>query len=110
MSDPDHIQLLTHIVRIELWVTAICTTAFPILYSFSNWKSLRIGRIMMLFGISVAVAMDTTLLFQYWAPTDVLTLFTINTLVFGLIAVSSTLLTWKVCYLNYMHREPKHYD
>lgn len=89
-----------------LVAAAIFTTAFPILYLFSPWYSTLLGRLLMLQAISFALAIDFTLLFQFWVPVNVLIVFWMNAAVFFLIAIATGALTIKLWILN--HRKVDH--
>lgn len=91
-------------IRVCLWVAAICTTAFPLLYLFSPWHGSKIGRVVMLQGVAFALAMDITLLFQYWEPPLQLS-FWINAFVLTLIALATASLTGVLWVTNYKHRK-----
>lgn len=88
-----------------MWIAAICTTAFPVLYLFSPWYGSPLGRVLMLQGASFALAMDVTLLFQYWAPADPMVIFWINAFVLSLIAAATASLTFHLWRSNYRHRQ-----
>jgi len=90
-----------------LIVAALCTTAFPVLYAFFPWRSSRLGKLFMLQAVAFAVAMDATVLFNLWVPSSVLLLFWANTIVFGLIAVATSLLTGMLWKLNHINRKIK---
>lgn len=76
-----------------LVVTAICTTAFPLMYSVSKWHRTRLGQILMVQSASLAAAIDLTLLFTFWTPKNVLVIFWVNAAIFTLLAFSSAALT-----------------
>lgn len=85
-------------IRACLIIAAICTTAFPVLYSFSPWFRSELGRALMVQAIAFALVLDFSVLFQYWQA-DIAVRFWINALLFTLIAVASTWLTlmlWKI--------------
>lgn len=99
------IDVLTQWIRVVLWISAICTTSLPMLYAFYPWRSTRLGRLFMLMAFSFATAIDLTLLFQYWMPKNILVVFWVDAIVFSLIAISTSLMTWKIWYLNHEHRQ-----
>lgn len=103
------LESLQHWLHIFLWVAAVCTTLFPVLWAFSRWWSTLIGRLLMLQSVALAAAVDLTLAFQYIevGPDDLLTIFWINAVVFGLIALASVLLTVAMIRLNYFRRKKK---
>jgi len=88
-----------------LWIAAITTTAFPVLYFFSPWYVSRIGRSLMVYGVAYALIVDTTLLFQYWHPDEILVLFWINAVMFSLVAFSATVITLTLWVTNYKHHK-----
>lgn len=81
--------------------TAICTTAFPALYAFSPWYRSILGRMIMLRGIALAMIIDLTLLFKFWIPENDILLFAMSLGSFGLVAVSSIILTFELWVLNH---------
>lgn len=95
------IETLTRIVQVCLFIAAFCSTSFPLLYSFFPWRSTKLGRLLMLQSVSFALALDCTLLFQFWFPEDILIIFWINALVFILIAVATASLTWMMWTTNH---------
>lgn len=59
--------------------TAILTTAFPLIYLFSPWYRSQLGRAVMLQSVSIAFAIDITVVYQHWRfTTDLRTLMLIN--------------------------------
>lgn len=101
-TDP---EVLFEWIRYVIIFAAFFTTAFPILYAFSTWYKSRLGRLLMLQAISLALAVDLTLLFTYWVPEHFLSIFFWNVIVFSLIGLSSAGLTWKMATLNYRRRK-----
>lgn len=92
-------------IQVCLWVAAVCATAFPLLYLFSPWFRSSLGRWLMMQGVAFAVAIDTTLLFQYWTPDNVIVVFWVNAFVFTLAAVATAGLTLMLWRSNYKHRK-----
>lgn len=84
-----------------LFVTALCTTAFPIMYAFSPWYKSPLGRALMTQAIAFALAIDLTLVVQFWNPSDILILFWLNAFVLTLVAVSTGWLTVQMIQANY---------
>lgn len=82
------IETLTHVLEIVLTIAAIFATAFPVIYMFFPWYSTWLGRFVMLHAISLALALDMTVLFQHWTPKDILVYFWIQLVIFGMIAVA----------------------
>lgn len=101
-SDPATLILW---IRGCLWIAALCTTAFPLLYLFSAWQGSKLGRVVMLQAVAFALAMDVTLLFQYWTPSSPMVIFWINAFVLSLIAVASASLTVMMWVSNYKLRK-----
>lgn len=89
-----NIDVLSQLILADVIVAAIGTTAVPLLYSFSAWRSRRLGQLFMMQAISFAAAIDLTALFAFWHPNDVYILFWINAVVFTGIAISTSLLAW----------------
>lgn len=98
------IHTLTEWLRCVLIIAAVCTTAFPVLYSFANWTSTALGKIVMAHSIAFALAMDVTVLFQYWHPNDILAVFWVEALMFTFIAIATTALTYMLWLYNYRKR------
>lgn len=97
------VELLTKWVHTCLAVAAFCSTSFPVLYAFSPWYSTLLGRFLMLQAVSFALAIDMTLLFQFWVPSDILVLFWINAIVFTLIAGATfglTVMLWRTNHVK----------
>lgn len=95
------IETLTKLIQICLVIAAFCASSFPVLYAFFPWRSTMLGRLLMLQSISFAVALDLTLLFQFWFPKDILVIFWVNALVFLLIAVATAALTVMLWMTNH---------
>lgn len=98
-------ETLAEILKYMLVIAAIFATAFPVIYSFSRWHETGLGRILMLHGISLAFALDVTVLFYFWTPTDILVAFWIEVIIFTLIALASCLMCIYLVRLNYMNKE-----
>lgn len=94
---------------LKLWLlavvvlAAVAATAVPVLYSFFNWHKHLIGRLFMLQAVSLAVALDMTVLFQFWNP-DILVIFWIDVSVFTAIAVSTSSLFGLMLKLYLEHK------
>lgn len=86
-------------------IAAVCASSFPILYMFSPWHTSRVGRAFMLQSIAFAAALDLTVLFQFWTPTDPLVQFWIAAPSFTFIAATSVYLTWNLWVLNHKGKE-----
>jgi hypothetical protein len=100
------VDVLKNWIQACLVLAAIFTTAFPILYLFSPWYSTKLGRLLMLQAVAFAIAIDCTLLFQFWFPSNILVIFWINAIVFFLIAISTGALTLMLWRTNHNKRPP----
>lgn len=96
--------VLENIIKYALFVAAFFATLFPLLYSFSEWNKSVLGRILMLHGISLALALDVTVLFYFWQPKDILVFFWVEIVIFSLIAVANLLMCVYLVRYNYMNR------
>lgn len=101
------IEVLRSWARACLFVTALCTTAFPIMYAFSPWFKSPIGRALMIQAIAFATAVDLTLVVMFWRPTDILVLFWLNAFVFTFIASATAWLTITMVKANYKKHSKK---
>lgn len=97
-------EVLENILKIALIIAAVFATIFPILYSFSPWFSTPLGRVLMLHGISLALALDVTVLFFYWQPKDILVIFWVEIIVFSLIAIANLCMCILLVRHNYIRR------
>jgi hypothetical protein len=86
-------------------IAAMGATAVPIIYSFLPWTRHRIGPPFMLQAVSLAGALDMTVLFAFWRPDDILVLFWVQVLVFTAIAVSTSTLVWVTIRMRYPNRK-----
>lgn len=93
------INTLKHYLLIVVVVSAVGATSVPIIYSFSKWWINMLGRLFMLQSVAFAMAIDLTVLFQFWIP-GILTIFWIETATFTAIAISTMGLTWWIFRLN----------
>lgn len=99
------VDVLMNWITACLVAAAIFTTAFPVLYLFSPWHSTRLGRLLMLQAVAFALAIDLTLLFQFWVPVNVLIVFWMNAAVFFLIAIATGALTIMLWRVNHQKRD-----
>lgn len=95
------IHVLREWIRVVVIIAAVCTTSVPVLYSFSPWRSRRLGQLFMLQAISFATAMDLSAVFSIWKPTDVLVLFWTDAVVLSAIAVSTASLALLMWTMNH---------
>lgn len=83
-------------------IAAFFANAFPILWAFlSPWHKSHLGRAMMLQGVSLALALDTTLAFAIFNEPTLLRRSTFIA-VFFLLALSTGYITYKVVKHNYI--------
>ena len=95
------IEVLEMIIVIDVVIAAFFTTAFPILYLFSEWNKSKLGKILMLQGVAFALAVDLTLLFAFWTPKDILVQFWVSAFVFTFIAFATGALCWMLWRTNH---------
>lgn len=98
------VETLINILNWTLVVTAVSATSFPLLYMFSDWTSTALGRILMIRGLALALALITAVFLQFWPPDDFLVYFWILASVYSLIAITSALLTVWLWRLNFSKR------
>lgn len=55
----------------------------------------------MLQAVAFALAVDLTLLFQFWTPKNIYVILWLNVIVFSLIAAASAMLTWGMLRINH---------
>lgn len=90
---PHDIHVLIIWIRTVLVIAVVCSNLFILLYSFSPWYRSNVGRLLMLQSFSLALALDTTLLFRFWNPQKhLLVLFWIQVVELSLIAIAAALL------------------
>ena len=106
---PHDVETLRSWVHLCLVVAAVCTTAFPVLWSFSRWWSTTLGRLLMLQAVAFATAVDLTLLFQHWhvPHQHYYTVLWVQAFILSWIALSTLLLTGTMICLNYIKRRYK---
>ncbi len=103
---PRDIQTVIHIIRIFLVITAVCVTSFPLLYLFSPWYRSNLGRAMMIQSVSVAFAVDISVVRSYWATEWSLTaILIVNVLTLSFISVASLFLTLMLFHYNFKPSE-----
>jgi len=95
------VDVLRRYLLIVVFISAMGSTSVPLIYAFSPWRTRAIGRMFMLQAVSFAVALDMTVLFQFWMPSNILVLFWIETFVFTAIASSTIMLAWMMWRLNH---------
>lgn len=96
------IETLRLWIRVVQFVAAICATAFPIFYAFSRWYASWLGRLLMLQGVALALALDASLIFQFMRDDpNVLMRFWVYAFALTLIAIATAALTFMVVRMNY---------
>lgn len=78
--------------RVVCVICSVTTTAVPLLYSLTPWRTRLFGKLFMVQAIAFAVAMDMTTLFAFWRPTNIVLVFSISIAMLGGIGISTTLL------------------
>lgn len=58
----------------------------------------------MLHGFALALALDVTVAFQIWEPSDLLVYFWVQIAIFSMIAVANVLMTFWIWHLNFAPR------
>lgn len=103
---PKDMETVIDYIRICLVITAICVSLFPILYLFSPWYRSHLGRAVMIQSMSVAFAIDVSVVRAYWirdmTPTG---LFLLNVVTLGFIAAASVYLTVMLIHYNFQNKE-----
>lgn len=87
------IELLRFWIRVVCVICSVTTTAVPILYAFSPWRSRVFGRLFMLNAFSLAIAMDIFTLFAFWQPQNILVGFWVRIILLTGIALSTLLMS-----------------
>ena len=95
------IEVLRAWLLVVVVIAAVGATSFPVIYSFSPWHKHLIGRLLMLQGVAFAGALDTTVLFAFWMPQEILVVFWIQAVIFTAIAGSTLALTWGLWRMNH---------
>ena len=91
-----------HLFIIFNAIAAFFANAFPLLWGFlSPWHKSHLGRAMMLQGVSLALALDTTLAFAILNESTVIRR-SVYVVVFIFLALSTGTITWKVLKHNYI--------
>jgi hypothetical protein len=99
------IAVLQEWMLVVIVIAALGSTAVPVLYFFTGWRKRLLGRLFMFQSLAFAMAMDLTLLFQFWKPTNILLIFWISVVVLTLIAASTIALAIMVWNLNWRNRK-----
>jgi hypothetical protein len=101
------IELLRLWLRVVLVIAALAATSFPFVYSITPWRSLTVGRVLMHVGISLALALDMTVLFTFWAPNVVIRLW-ISGIVVSYISISISRMTYQVWKANFSRKKKRY--
>jgi hypothetical protein len=100
---PKDLETAIGIIKICLVITGVCVTIFPILYAMSPWYRSHLGRAMMIQSLSVAFAIDISVIRSYWLrDIDLTTFFILNVAILAFISVASIYLTMALVYYNFM--------
>lgn len=102
------IHTLRQWLLIMMFITAVCSNLLPVVYSFTGWRTYTVGRLFMLLSISYAFALDVTVIFAFWRPSDILAVFWTDVIVFTFIAGASLALVILVIKMNYLKRKESH--
>lgn len=95
------VEVLMEWIRVATIIAAVCTTSVPVIYSFSPWYESILGRLFMLKAVSFALAMDLTVLFMLWKPSNILVVFWTDAVVLTLIAGSTASLAILIWRMNH---------
>lgn len=98
------IDTLVRYLLVVVVIASVCATAVPILYSTGPWRAKKLGRLFMLQAVTIAFALDVTVLFQFWHPKDILWVFWIEVVIYTMIAYSTAMLAWMSWRLNHPKR------
>lgn len=101
------IETLTNWIRICLGFAALNVTVFTVLFFFTTWRRYMLGWAFMLKALGFTLALDLTLLFQYWTPKNILVVFWIQATVFTLIALSTATMTYLLWRSNFSGKTKK---
>src|SRR5689334_17710721 len=97
--------ILKYWLMCAVYVTTACVNAVPIIYSFSPWRERRLGQLFMLQGVSFAVILDATVLFQIWHVKNVLVILWTGVALYSSISFSTAALAWHIWKLNAPNRK-----
>jgi hypothetical protein len=94
-------------IRVVTYVAAVGTTAIPIVYSFSNWRTYVFGRLFMYKGISFAVAMNLSAFYQTFQPANIRILLWIDGIVVTALAITTTAMAITIFWMNILGKGEK---
>ena len=103
----DDIEMLRFWIRIVVVIATLCTTALPILYSFSPWRTHALGRLFMMMAVSFEATMILSCVFMFWKP-DVRVVFWVDAIALTAIAISTSRLTWWVWKMNFSRKRSEY--
>jgi len=68
---PSDVETIRQWTKLALTIAAIPVTAFPLLYLlFSPWYKSQLGRAVLIKSLSIAFAIDFSVVYRYWAFTS----------------------------------------
>lgn len=106
----DDVETLKTWLAVCLVIASVCTTLFPILYSFSPWYKSWLGRALMLQAVAFSITLDLTLVFYLvQGEPDIVRLYA-YCISFSFIAGATAFLTYKMIknnYKNYFRKNPE---
>lgn len=86
--------------RVCLYIAAICTTAFPLLYLLSPWYKSKLGRAVMLQSVALAFAINLSVIRVFWDMSNLQILIR-NVTILLFISGASLYLTATLWYYNF---------
>lgn len=106
------VQTVIHISQIFLVIAGFCVTTFPLLYGlYSPWYRSPLGRAVLLQSVAVALAIDLSIIGQFWTiTTDPTFILVINVSVLSFVALASVYLTIQLIIYNWFHRENEEHE
>lgn len=100
---PDDVETIRQWTLIALTYAAFPVTAFPLLYLvFSPWYKSQLGRAVLIKSLSIAFAIDFSVVYRYWAFTsNIHTLLTIWFFMVIFIGIGATYQLAVLIYTNF---------
>lgn len=95
------VETLRMYMRGALIFAAIGCTAWPVLYSFSPWRSRPIGKLLMLQAVVIAAVFDISVIFSFWAPQSISLIFWTNMILLLGIGITMWIQTISVAVMQY---------
>lgn len=96
------IETLRAYLRVIVVVVAVCATSLPLVYSLSHWRARPLGKLIMWLAVTLAMAVDFTVLFMVWAPKDILIVFWIDAIILAMIGGSTASLAFYIWRVNHI--------